>query len=313
MELRQIRAFLEVANERHFGRAALRLNLTQPALTQRIQALERELGVQLLQRNAREVRLTDAGELLLPYARRLTQIEDTALRNLKDHASGSAGRLRIAYLNSGDVAIPGQILAEFRRRYTDVDVQTSSAASFINLDRMIRGELDTAFIAITGAAPPGVEVLWVSRLPLVLALPSGHRLAKLDPVPVSALAGEPFVLYPPATSPTLVPALERWLTRYAGGNLSIVAYEPPDEALQAVAKSDAMMTIVNGGRAQSVPVPGIAYRQLSPSPLVDYGLAHMKDEPSAIVANLLEIAVEVARRKPLDATRNGELLFVGPY
>jgi hypothetical protein len=74
-----------------------------------------------------------------------------------------------------------------------------------------------------------------------------------------------------------------------------------------------MMTIVNGGRAQSVPVPGIAYRQLSPSPLVDYGLAHMKDDPSAIVANLLEIAVEVARRKPLDATRNGELLFVGPY
>src|SRR5712691_10721900 len=87
MELRQLRAFVAVASMRHFGRAAKRLHLTQPALTQRIQALEHELGMQLLERSAREVRLTRAGTVLLPHAQRLVQEEDAALR-------GSQGPLR---------------------------------------------------------------------------------------------------------------------------------------------------------------------------------------------------------------------------
>ena len=88
MELRQLRAFLEVARQGHFGRAAGRLNLTQPALTQRIQALERELGVQVFERSAREVHLTDAGRLLLPYARSMVQNEEAATRSLRDQAAG---------------------------------------------------------------------------------------------------------------------------------------------------------------------------------------------------------------------------------
>jgi DNA-binding transcriptional LysR family regulator len=309
VELRQLRAFLEVSSERHFGRAAARLNLTQPALTQRIQGLERELGVQLLVRNAREVKLTSAGELLLPYARSLVQIEESAARNLKDHAAGSAGRIRIAYLASGDVAIPGRIVAEFRRRHAAVDVQTSSGPTYANLDRMARGEVDAAFITMAGPTPPGAEVLWVSRLPLMLALPSRHRLARLNPVPVAALAGEPFVMYPRETNPSLVAAFEAWLSRHTGGKLNIVAHEPPDQAIQAVATSDSMMTLINGGRAQRVPIPGVTFRMLSPSPLLDFGIAHMRDDPSPIVANLLEIAVDLARQEPRDMARDGELVL----
>src|ERR1700716_1886491 len=106
MELRQLRAFVAVAAEGHFGRAAARLNLTQPGLTLRIQALEKELGAQLLERSAREVQLTAAGTALLPHARSLIRIEDRALRELKDQAEGIAGRLRISYLLLSALTFP---------------------------------------------------------------------------------------------------------------------------------------------------------------------------------------------------------------
>jgi DNA-binding transcriptional LysR family regulator len=308
VELRQLRAFLEVSSERHFGRAAARLHLTQLALTQRIQALERELGVQLLARSAREVKLTGAGELLLPYARSLVHLEQSALRNMKDHAAGSAGRIRVAYLNSGDVEVAGRIVAEFRRRYAAVEVHTSSASTFVNLDRMARGDVDAAFVSIAGPIPPGVEVLWVSRLPLMLAISEGHPLASLDQVPVSALTGEPFIMYPAEINQSLVAGFESWVARHAAGKLNIVAYEPPDQALQAVAMSDSLMTLVNGGRAQPKPVPGVIYRSLTPTPLLDFGMVYVRDDPSPIVANLLEIATFFAQEEMRNHP-DGELLL----
>src|SRR4030081_3937609 len=102
MELRQIRAFLQVATARHFGKAATALKITQPALTQRIQALERELGVPLLTRSAREVTLTPAAETLLPSANSLMQVEARALRDLADSAAGRAGKLRVSYQLNAD-------------------------------------------------------------------------------------------------------------------------------------------------------------------------------------------------------------------
>src|ERR1700682_924965 len=115
MELRNVRAFVAVADQRHFGRAATSLHLTQPALSLRIQALERELGLQLVRRSSREVSLTPGGEALLVHAKALIQAEDLALREMKDHAGGLAGRLRISYLTAWDLGLPTQIVAEFRQ------------------------------------------------------------------------------------------------------------------------------------------------------------------------------------------------------
>jgi DNA-binding transcriptional LysR family regulator len=129
MELRQLRAFVEVADSGHFRVAAERLRLTQPALTQRIQALERELGLQLLERNARAVRLAPAGTVLLRHARRLVQTEDEALRGLKAYSSGNVGHLAIAYQAAGDVTTAGWIIAEYRRRFPSVEIETTSGSS----------------------------------------------------------------------------------------------------------------------------------------------------------------------------------------
>src|SRR5256712_13941357 len=126
MELRQLRAFVEVAEAGHFGHAAEHLHLTQPALTQRIQSLERELGLQLLERNAREVRLAPAGVVLLPHARRLVEAEDQALNDLKAYSSGIAGRLRLAYQSAGDLGEGGSIIPEDRPRFPRGGKQTTA-------------------------------------------------------------------------------------------------------------------------------------------------------------------------------------------
>lgn len=294
MELRQLKAFLEVATQGHFGRAAARMSLTQPALTQRIQALERELGVHVFERTAREVRLTGAGRLLMPYARSMVEIEEVAMRRLKAHAAGLAGRLRIAYLSAGDVALPGRIVAEFRHRYPGVDLETSSGLTSSNLEQLADNEVDAAFITLGGALPDGLATRWISRNALVLALPSGHRLADMDHVPVRALVGEPIVMTPRAVNPTLVMAVEQWFATHLGQRLNIVAYEPADQAVEAVAQSDSVLTIVNERRAQSAPASGVVYRQLSPSPLLEFAIAYHGDDPSPELANLLQIADELA-------------------
>jgi hypothetical protein len=129
---------------------------------------------------------------------------------------------------------------------------------------------------------------------------------------VSALSGEQFIMFPPEAMPTLVEALEQWLKRHVGGNLNVVAYEVPEQAVEAIAESDSLMTIVNGGRAQAVAIPGTAFRPLSPSPLLHFGIAHVRDDPSPIVANLLEIAGELARTEPRDPARDGEFVLAAP-
>src|SRR5437879_423052 len=190
MELRQLRAFVQIATLRHVGHAAPRLHLTQPALSQRIQSLERELGLQLLERNAREVRLAPAGVVLLPHARRLVEAEDQALNDLKAYSSGIAGRLRLAYQSAGDVATAGSIIAEYRRRFPGVEIQTTSGSSGPNLHLVQNQSADAAFALLPSARPEGIAARTIRREEVVLAMRSDHHLAQHDPVPVTSLRSE---------------------------------------------------------------------------------------------------------------------------
>src|SRR6266436_9948606 len=156
VELRHLRAFFAIADTGHYGRAAENLKLTQPAITQRIQVLERELGVQLFIRNAREVHLTPAGELLLDHARSLVQIEDRALGALRDHLAGIAGRLRISYLTLWDMGLPADLIAEYRRRYPTIKLEMTTGYSQSNMDRLVSGEIDFAFIGAAVAPRSGL-------------------------------------------------------------------------------------------------------------------------------------------------------------
>ena len=294
MELRQLRAFLHVANTRHFGRAAKELKITQPALTQRIQALERELRVQLFERSAREVQLTAAGKVLLPYANSLIQVEDSALRDLADNAAGRAGSLRVAYLLHGDVGTQGKIVAEFRRRYQGVTVQTSIASSKSNLDHLMSGAVDAAFIASSNVGPD-VATKQTGRRALMLALPTDHPLAKLERVPASSLRGVPMIIWPREWNPEIATSFRKWLARNIGEEPNIVAEEPTEQAFAAVAASGSAVTVASSWRESVSPIAGIALRPLVPQPLLDHEIAYMRHNPSPALQNLLRITDEVAK------------------
>jgi DNA-binding transcriptional LysR family regulator len=312
MELRQLRAFVAVATEGHFGRAAARLNLTQPGLTLRIQALERELGAQLFERSAREVQLTAAGTALLPHARSLIRMEDRALRELKDQADGIAGRLRISYLSYGAVTFPGTVVAEFRRRYPTVHVETTTDHSELNTQRLRDGLVDAAFIHPTFAGTPdlpeGIAVRLVRRDRVMLALATNHHLARLEQIPVKALRLEPLLGLPPSPYRSFAVILERWLARQMGAEPNVVAYEPYDQALEAVARSNSLLAFVNGSRAASLPVPGLVYRRLTPEPLIDFGIAYFQDDDSPRLANLLRIIGEMPEGDPGEVPEGSEVL-----
>lgn len=307
MELRQLRAFLHVASAKHFGKAAAALSITQPALTQRIQTLERELRVQLLTRSAREVRLTAAGEVLLPYATRLINIEDQALRQLDDNAAGRAGTLRIGYLLHGDVAVQGKIVAEFRRRFPTVEVKTTVAASISNLELLKSGAADAAFIGPL-RVPPEVAVQSTGPSAMLVALPQDHPLAKLPSVPVASLRGVPMIIWPQSWNPELQVAFKRWLARHTGEEPNIVGEEPADQAVEVVAASGSAVTFVSGWRRAAAPLAGVAFRTLVPEPLIEHLLAYLGDNPSPLLPNLLRITQDVAAANRTSVGRDAELL-----
>jgi DNA-binding transcriptional LysR family regulator len=313
MELRQLRAFVAVATEGHFGRAAARLNLTQPGLTLRIQALERELGAQLLARNAREVQLTPAGKVLLPHARSLIRVEDRALRELKDQADAVAGRLRLSYLSHGAVAFPGRLVAELRRRHPVAQIETTYGHSALNIELLLEGAIDAAFVhpafvGLAGAMVDGIAVRLLSRDAVMLALPANHPLGRLEPIPVKALRGEPLVAFPSTAFQGFPAKLERWLARHTGAEPNVVMREPPDQALEAVARSTSLISFANSSRIASTPVPGVVYRRMTPELVIDFGIAYWRDDESPMLANLLSLVDEMAPDEPGALPKGSELL-----
>jgi DNA-binding transcriptional LysR family regulator len=305
VDLKLLRAFLEVASEGHFGRAADVLEVTQPALTQRVQALERNLGAQLFTRSPREVRLTPAGEILLPYASGLAQIEEHMLRDLADHAAGRGGRLRLGYLTQADVITQSKIVAEFRRRYPRATLETSSANSHDGMLKLTAGELDVAFVDTPVNTAAGIVVRVISPFPFVLAMPDLHPFAQLDKVPVRSLRSEPLILPPALVNPALVSALHAWLARHIGAKPNIVAEEPAAHAIEAVAQLRAIAIVSGQPRASTPAVPGILFRPLTPAPLTYLAVAYLRDDPAPLITSLLrtvdEVGLEEAGELPADA------------
>ncbi len=210
MELRQLRYFIALAEELHFGRAAERVHIAQPPLSLAIRSLEEEIGARLFERNSRAVRLTPAGAALLAEARqtllRLTTAADIARRI---HL-GEAGELAVGFMNPVMDAVLYRALVEFRRRRPDVVLRLREFPTPIQLEELRAGRLDIAFIRTTGAGAQdlrGLTTLQVCRESYVLALPKGHALAALRRVPLARVGEHPLILFPRAGMPHLHDAM----------------------------------------------------------------------------------------------------------
>ena len=191
MELRQLRYFVTLAEELHFGRAAAREHIVQSGLSQQLQRLERELGVPLLERTTHHVQLTLAGSAFLVEARQILAHVDRAVAVARSTV-GAAPSLRVGIIDASYDSMP-QILRQVRERYSDLEVHEVEAGVPEQFKMLADGRLDVGLGRAT-LAPPEVAAELFRLDPLGVLVPEGHRLSASPDVPVATLAAEPLLL-----------------------------------------------------------------------------------------------------------------------
>ena len=279
MELRHLRYFVTVAGELHFGRAAERLFISQPALSQQIRSLEAELGLKLLERDRRGVRLTPEGAAFLAEATAVVQQADRAAAVARALAEGATGRLRISYVRTTPGGLPERIVREYQRRFPGVELAADSGSTGANVERLRTGELDVAFVhtPIENAADLGC--VDITTVPLVVALPSTHPLSRRRRIPREALAGVPLVYFPRTNSPGVY---DLGLSQVYGSTSApdIVRTEPTEERMLVAVAEGAGITLLTEERAATLRYPGVVYRRFAaPEPTVPLAVAFPRSLP----------------------------------
>jgi DNA-binding transcriptional LysR family regulator len=193
----QLAGFIAVAEELHFGRAAERLNMTQPPLSRQIQKLEKTIGTELLERDNRKVQLTPAGEAFLEEARRLMALATRAPITARRIATGRSGMLRVGFTAASGFSILGPLLEEISEIIPDVDIDLQELVTGEQIQGLLSGGLDLGL-----ARPPFDREIFDSHLlytePMMLAVPGGHRLADLSrPIEDTDLRDEPLIMHSP--------------------------------------------------------------------------------------------------------------------
>ena len=193
-DIRQLRYFQAVAEELHFGRAAARLAIAQPALSRQVQQLEEELGTPLLRRTQRRVELLPAGQLLLERSRLIQQELAKALSDVRRTGSGELGRLSLGFIHSSSYGLLPSIIGRFRQLYPNIELELHELPIAAQHAALVRGTIDLGLLRVQ-AAPAELEVVPVMEDPLVLALPAHHPLAGRSRVRVKSVAEDPFVMF----------------------------------------------------------------------------------------------------------------------
>jgi DNA-binding transcriptional LysR family regulator len=293
MELRHLRYFLAVAEERHFGRAAARLHMAQPPLSQQIRQLEDELGVRLLDRNTRRVELTDAGAAYLERVRAVLAEVDQAGEEARRVAAGLQGRLVVGCVGSATYSLLPALARTVREELPGIDfgfrgemlVPDQVAAL---LDRQI----DLALLR-PPVDEPALRVATLRRDRLIVALPDAHRLAERRRLRVEDLRGEDLVIH--ATGRSVMHGTVQALCRDAG-------FEP--RVRHQVAETSTLVTFVAAGLGIAVvpePVSRLGVAGTTYLPLadrdarIDLATAVRADDNSPALARVLTVLAQLAR------------------
>ena len=200
--VRHLECFVAVAEESHFGRAAARLGMAQPPLSQRVRRLERELGVRLFERTSRQVTITEAGRLLLAEAREVLARSGSFMATARRVRDGETGLLRAALPPDLSGETVATLLADFRRRHAGLELELHELPTAQQLARLAAHELDVGIVHHP-CDVSGLELGPVLRRELGVLLPRGAGAARFDEVPLVALAGHDLILFPRASAPVL--------------------------------------------------------------------------------------------------------------
>ena len=285
METRQLRYFVAVAEERHFGRAAQRLHMAQPPLSHQIKQLEDQIGTQLLVRTTRKVDLTPAGELLLIRARMVLAGIEQLEQDVRLVGRGARGVIRIGFSGSATYSLMPRIVESARRSLPDVRLNIQGEMLTPQMEEALEeGRLDMAVLR-----PPvqsdDLELNLLEQDELVVALPEAHRLASLGTLNLCDLSGEQYICY---SQTSAVNSIFLEACRKAG-------FRP--DVVQEARETSTLLSFVSAGMGIAL-VPttrhmfnleGIVFRSLRDAPVVDLAVAWKRGNDAVLVRNFIDL------------------------
>lgn len=282
IELRHLRYFIAVAEELHFGRAALRLHIAQPPLSQQLRKLEGMLGYPLFVRTSRSVALTSAGVAYLERARRTLRNMDRDIEEARSIAQGEVGSLHVGFVGSGMLTLLPAVLRAYRETYPGVTLHLHESFTARVMEGLENGTLDVGIVR-DGDPAEGIVMETILTEPFVAVLPGNHRCAQQRSISPAALRGEPFVYYPRTAGarayekplavfeefgfrPQIVQEATHWLTilRLVGAGLG-VSVAPA--CVRLLNSADVVCLPLRGSKAVST--IELAYRAAESRPTIE--------------------------------------------
>jgi DNA-binding transcriptional LysR family regulator len=298
MELRHLRYFVTVADECHYGRAAKRLGMTQPPLSQQIRQLEEELGVSLFRRLGRNIELTDAGWVFLDDAQRTLAQAERSIQNARRAARGEIGQLDVGLVVTATYSVVPAVLQGFRERYPQVTVILHELTTPEQTQALRDKKIDVGFLR-RPVFGDDLEIRTVFQEPLIVVLPKKHPLATVKNLSVEMLRDEQFILSPPRLRLAWYDQV-MCLCQEAGFTPNITQQAVHIETILGLVAGGMGITLlpasVGGWRRKEVTYKPLADEDV----LVDLVLAWRKGESSSVLSAFLEIVGE--------KFKNGEML-----
>ena len=300
IEFRHLRQFCAVAEEKSFSRAAKRLGMAQPPLSQAIRKLEDNLGTRLFVRTSRSVQVTEPGRLLYEQAGPLLAQHERVVRNTRKAADGAVGHLHICFVMSASYALLPRVLRRFAEQAPDVTIDLSELPTAQQVDALTSGRCDIGLLRPPIFGADGLVVETILREPIMVVLPDDHRLAAHDVVDLSDLADEPFVAPPAKLGPGLYGRLV---------DCCLTAGFAPRIAQEANQMQTIVSLVAGGLGVALVPssvaalgLEGVVYRELRSStamPTADLAVAYRPETPRqrAYIRDFTDLLKDVTARQ----------------
>lgn len=263
LDLNQVRCFVAVAEELHFGRAAARLHMTQPPLSRQIQLLEHALGVALFDRAHRRVALTMPGRTFLQEALKLLRVAESAAASVKRNAEGETGTVSLGFTATSGYDFLPRALRRLGALMPDVEIVLHEAYTHAQIEALLANRLDLGLARPTQMAN-GLHSRVLLREPMLLALPSHHPLMNAGLVEFARLGSEKIIGYSPYEARYLHNALARFFAN-AGVALNIRQYVSQAHSLLALVRADLGVGLVPAS-ARHLHFEGVEFRELEPLP-----------------------------------------------
>lgn len=287
MELRHLKYFLAVAEELHFGRAAARLYIAQPPLSQQIKQLENEIGVRLFNRTKRTVELTEAGKVFQREAYAVLERLDKGIVKAQQAARGEAGWLSIGFVSSINYEILPNVLREFRRQCPDVEIFLQEMHNPEQNQSLLEKRIHIGFARLPSESDSLISKV-VAREPLIVALPASHKLAASKDLKLQDLTDEPFIIFSQSRPSPFYEFVVR-LCAESGFQPNIVQQVGEIQTALGLVAAEIGVTLVPDS-THNLHREGVVYKNLTePQPVIEMTMQYRKDENSPVVARFLEV------------------------